>query len=392
MSVSRASFAQHLVSEPLALAPRTLTRILAAIEAGEAMPRETAARGRATATGAGAVGVVPIHGVISPRASFWDELFGGTSVEAIREVLRGALADSSIGAIVLDVDSPGGAVAGIPELAAEIRSARGVKPIVAVANSLAASAGYWLASQATEVVASPSATVGSVGVITVHQDFSGMLERVGIKTTIITAGDHKADANPYEPLSDDARADLQDRADAFHAAFIDDVAKGRRVPAATIKGEWGARVMLARQALEARMVDFIGTYDDALRRASRSATSGTGARAEGDGSAEGDEFAPFADRLVALATDAAAIRDHALARASIRAAEDRAALSETQIATVRDARAALDEVLALEPARDETPAVSPPAAAQPPASPPVAAFPALSPAESLDFWKGVNAR
>src|SRR5690606_37146136 len=135
----------------------------------------------------GSIAVVPVRGMIEHRSSFFSEFLGGASIEALRAALRAALADPEVAAIVLDIDSPGGTVAGITELAAELRAARSVKPIYAVANTLAASAAYWLASQATEVVATPSATVGSIGVLVVHLDQSRALDQAGITPTIIAA-------------------------------------------------------------------------------------------------------------------------------------------------------------------------------------------------------------
>lgn len=374
----------RLLAEPWAVAPSTISALVDHI-AQRGDPREFFAQfGHPPSAPAprrgGAIAVVPIHGFISARASIFDQLLGGTSVEAIRDGFRAAMADPSVSAIVLDVDSPGGTVNGVPELAAEIRAARGQgKRITAVANTLAGSAAYWLAAQADEVIASPSATVGSVGIFAVHQEISKHLEAEGVTTTVISAGDHKTDVNEYTPITEDGKAGLQERADALYDLFVADIEKGRRIPAATIRDDWGARHMLAKAAAGAGMVDFVGTFDDALRRAAR-APRPSGARAE-DGTpdliAEAPE--PFTDRLSLLAEDAAALAEHGTVRASLRAKEGRAAFSDTHLASVRSTRDAMDALLALaDPAPAAPPAADPPkppAVQPPPVVQPVAAAP-----------------
>lgn len=219
---------------------------------------------------AGQVAVIPIRGYLSYQPSFFSEIFGGAVVTRIRANLRAAVADPAVRAILLAVDSPGGEVSGIPELAAEIRAARESKPVVAVADTLAASAAYWLASQASAFYVMPSGLVGSIGVFTVHLDMSGMLEQDGVKATIVKAGEYKAEGNPYEPLSDEAKAHLQDRVDEVYQAFVGDVAAGRGVTPAVVRADYGqGRTLSAKPAKAAGMVDAIGTFDDALARAGR---------------------------------------------------------------------------------------------------------------------------
>jgi signal peptide peptidase SppA len=128
---------------------------------------------------------------------------------------RQALADPSIGGIVISVDSPGGSVYGVPELVAEIYRARGQKPVVAVADSMAASAAYWIACQAEQVYVTPGGEVGSIGVLTAHADMSQALANEGVSVSVISAGRYKAEASPYAPLTDEARAAIQARVDEY---------------------------------------------------------------------------------------------------------------------------------------------------------------------------------
>jgi signal peptide peptidase SppA len=177
------------------------------------------------------------------------------------------VADESVGAIVIDIDSPGGSVFGTPELADEILKARGAKPIIAVANSNADSAAYWIASAADEIVGTPSSMVGSIGVWTMHVDFSKMDERVGMKVTYVSAGKYKVEGNEYEPLGEEAQAALQARVDEYYGMFVAAVAKGRGVTASAVRNGYGeGRVVTAKQALALGMIDRIGTLGQTLAR------------------------------------------------------------------------------------------------------------------------------
>ena len=143
----------------------------------------------------GDIAVLPLMGVIAQRASMVQGMSGpsGTGLDQFLASFDAAMADESISAIVLDVDSPGGAIYGVQEAADHIAGARGTKRIIAVANAQMASAAYWLSSAADEVVATPSGEVGSIGVYTVHSDLSAAYGREGVKQTVIKAGKYKAE-------------------------------------------------------------------------------------------------------------------------------------------------------------------------------------------------------
>lgn len=215
----------------------------------------------------GAIGVIPLYGVIAQRTNLMSEFSGGTSVQQFTGALRQALADDTIKAIVIDCDSPGGSTDGIAECAAELAAARGGKPIVAVANTLMCSAAYWICSQVDEVIASPSSQVGSIGVITAHVDESGALEQAGIKVTYLTAGKYKAEGNSAEPLSTEAMADISSRMGYFYGLFTKAVANGRGVSQAQVIDGYGeGRVLTPDTALKAGMVDRIATLDETIAR------------------------------------------------------------------------------------------------------------------------------
>jgi signal peptide peptidase SppA len=217
--------------------------------------------------GFGAVAVIPIRGVISQRANLMSQMSGGTSIEKLTSQFRQALGDASIKAIVFDVDSPGGGVEGVPELADEIYKSRGQKKSIAVANGTAASAAYWLASSAGEMVVAPSGEVGSIGVFCAHEDTSKALDQAGVKVSLISAGKYKVDGNPFEPLSDNAREDLQSKVDAYYGMFVKSVGRGRRASQDDVRGGFGqGRMVLAAQAVKAGMADRVATMDDTLAR------------------------------------------------------------------------------------------------------------------------------
>lgn len=229
-----------------------------------------------------AVAIVPIRGVIAHRMDAMSASSGGASCEGIKAMLQKAFAEESVGTIVLDVDSPGGTVAGCTELAGWLFEAkgRGTKKVIAVANEEMCSAAYWIASQADEIVAIPSADVGSIGVFAAHKDISEALAKEGIKITLIKSEKFKTEGNPFEPLSDEAAARLQARVDDAGLTFRKDVGRGRGITAAQVRAQYGAGLSFsATDALAAGLIDRIGTMDDVIGKLV--GRKSTGMRADG---------------------------------------------------------------------------------------------------------------
>ena len=265
------------------------------LRVGEVMGRNQAkveAAAETTRSSGGAVGVIPIIGTIYHRRASMEESSGGTSTPDVTAALRSLVANQEVGTILLDIDSPGGTVTGVPELADAIFAAREQKRIVALCDALAASAGYWLAAQAHEIICVPSGMVGSIGVFTAHEDLSKRAELLGVKVTLISAGKFKTEGNPFEPLSDETKAMLQARVDDAYELFVKAVARGRGVKASEVRNGFGeGRVLTTDDAKAAGMIDRIATRDDAIARvmgARRSAGGGARTRAE-------DEPASFDD-------------------------------------------------------------------------------------------------
>lgn len=232
----------------------------------------------------GPVGVLPLYGTIFPRANLMTEMSGATSLQKWMSQARRMAADPDVAAIVLDVDSPGGSVAGVAEAAAELREVCADKALVAVSNYLCASAAYFLASQADEIVASPSSITGSIGVFTIHQSLARALDGLGVDVTVIKAGLYKTEGNPYELLGEEAEAALQRMVDSFYDDFVSAVARGRGIRGAQVRDGLGqGRALVAADALAQGLVDRIDTLDATVARLQRpQARNRTRRRAEGD--------------------------------------------------------------------------------------------------------------
>jgi signal peptide peptidase SppA len=270
-------FIAWCLATPWALMPETMAayaRVLArnAMRDDPIDPPAAAVRGKGNGGNSGAIAVIPVYGAIVQRSSQIDICEGGTSTQQISAALADALADDSVSQILLDIDSPGGSVYGIQELASEITNAR--KPVVAVANSLAASAAYWIGCAASEFHVTPGGEVGSIGVWMAHQDWSAALKADGIDVTLISAGKYKVEGNPYAPLSEEAKTFMQSRVDDYYQAFTRGVAKGRKVGVDQVrKGMGQGRVLGADQAKAEGMVDSIATFEQVVANMQRNIKS-----------------------------------------------------------------------------------------------------------------------
>ncbi|PUE13957.1 peptidase S49 [Limnohabitans sp. MMS-10A-192] len=248
-----------------------MQRIAADRSAREARRQSNQVNGGGAGNG---IAVLPLYGMVTQRGNMVDDVSGPGSVstQQFAASLRQALTDESVSQILIDIDSPGGSVYGVAELADEIISARAQKPVIAIANSLAASAAYWIGACASEFYVTPGGEVGSIGVWQAHQDYSKAMDEAGVKTTLISAGKFKVEGNPYTPLDEDAQAFMQSRVDDYYAAFTKAVAKGRGVSIAQVRDGMGqGRVLGAEAALASNMVDGIASLDDVVRKMRRNA-------------------------------------------------------------------------------------------------------------------------
>lgn len=211
--------------------------------------------------GAG-VAFIPVRGTLLNR--FNGAYSSVTGYQAITQMATAAAADPQVRAGAMDVDSFGGEAAGCFECAAAVRAAfrAAGKPLIAVVNSNAYSAGYAIAAAADRIVLIPSGGAGSIGVVTMHVDFSNSLAESGIKVTYIYGGAHKVDGNPYQPLPEDVRADIQARIDERYSAFVSHVAEMRGISEQAVR-DTQARCYGAAEALSLGLIDEINTAPEA---------------------------------------------------------------------------------------------------------------------------------
>ena len=209
------------------------------------------------------VAVIPIHGTLVRRTVGLEAESGLTSYAGIAGQLDAAIGNPAVSAILLDIDSPGGESGGVFDLADRIRAASQIKPVWAVANDMAFSAAYALASAASRVFVSRTGGVGSIGVIAMHVDQSEKDAQDGVHYTAVFAGDRKNDLNPHEPISSEAHAFLKAEVNRIYGLFIETVARHRRIEASAVR-DTEAGLFFGQAAVAMGLADAVGTFDDAL--------------------------------------------------------------------------------------------------------------------------------
>ena len=215
----------------------------------------------------GDVAVIDVCGPITYKRSWFSSYFGLVSVEDLQAQFRMALADPSVRTIAWRWDTPGGMVDFISEFADEIYAARGQKPMLSFADTMIASAGIWLASQTDTIHVSASSEVGSVGAYLAHAEYSAMLEKEGIKYTLISYGKHKVDGNPVEPLSEEALEEFQAVIDKIGGEFDGAMARGRGVTKAVVRESFGqGKMFRGKDAITAGLADKTGTFGQVVGR------------------------------------------------------------------------------------------------------------------------------
>ncbi len=269
-----AHIASRLFNTPLALHPDKAAVIMSALAERMGITHLVHASGEAVAMEdlgapsggqaddrpyqvAGGVAIVPITGTLVQKLGCMHPYSGITGYDGIRAQLSAALADDDVRAVMLDIDSPGGDVAGCFDLADAIFAARGEKPIWAVLNESAYSAAYAIASAADRITVPRTGGCGSIGVIAMLVDMSKALSAQGVTVNIVQFGARKADGNQFEPLPKEARARFQADVDAMGQLFAETVARNRRIPvadviateAATYMGAAGVAIGLADEVM-----------------------------------------------------------------------------------------------------------------------------------------------
>nr|WP_233527897.1 S49 family peptidase [Serratia sp. PAMC26656] len=210
------------------------------------------------------IAIIPIQGTLVQKLGTLRPYSGMTGYDGIRACFLRALNDGEVKAICLDIDSPGGEVAGCFDLVDEIYSARGSKPVWAILSESAYSAAYALASAADKIIVPRTGGVGSVGVIVMHVDWSQKIKNDGLQVTIITYGDRKAESNPYEPLSETARKAIQSDIDEMGRLFVSTVSRNRGITEKTVR-DTEAACFLGADGVQLGLADQVASPDAAFR-------------------------------------------------------------------------------------------------------------------------------
>lgn len=274
-------------------------------------------RGAMAGSGGGRIGILSIVGVIVPNPT-WGCFIGCCAITDLSARLRQLVDDPGVASIFLLLDSPGGSVYSVGEFADELRAAGTVKPVTGFVPTYAASAAYWLGSQATALYAAPSAQVGSIGVIAAHVDTTQRDEMRGKKiTTVVSSGSpYKNELGRETPLTPEARAQMQKAVDFYMGQFTESVAAGRGVQLGKVVRNFGqGRMLLPREARDVGMIDGVATLDEVF---AKMIGRDTGPNGPGDQSARrvSAYYRPnkLAAKAVAVRARAVAVESHSWCR------------------------------------------------------------------------------
>ncbi|WP_437203478.1 S49 family peptidase [Planctomicrobium sp. SH664] len=252
-----------LRSETWAILPGALESIARAAEMPSSRAAQVKSEGkRVPITSAGpSVAVIEIRGPLQKDPSWITWLFRGTATRQIRQQVQAATKSSTIETILIVIDSPGGTVSGTADLADDIRRAAETKPVIAFVEDMAASAAYWIASQATHVFCNRTATIGSIGTLLVVEDTSGVYEANGVKVHRIRTGNFKGIGVDGVPVADEEIAHLQQLVNTQNSLFLQAIRDGRKLSAEQLKRVSNAELFIGQQAVDVGLVDGIRTFD-----------------------------------------------------------------------------------------------------------------------------------
>ncbi|CNE42604.1 S49 family peptidase [Yersinia kristensenii] len=270
--------AQRLFNTPLALHPHKAEVVMAALtdrfgltriqsntdwdcDDGDTFSRKGRDCGYDVIEG---VAVIPIQGTLVQKLGTLRPYSGMTGYDGIRASFLTAINDDAVKGICFDIDSPGGEVAGCFDLVDEIYAARGAKPIWSILSENAYSAAYALASAADRIIVPRTGGVGSIGVIVMHVDWSQRIKSDGVQVTIITFGSRKAESNPYEALSEEAKKAIQSDVDEMGRLFVSTVSRNRGIAEGTIR-DTEAACFLAADGVQLGLADQVASPDVAFR-------------------------------------------------------------------------------------------------------------------------------
>lgn len=204
------------------------------------------------------IGVVEVNGVIKD------------SREELKQ-LNDFGKDSKIKAIIIRIDSPGGAVGPSQELYSEIMKIKARKPVIASIGTMGASGGYYIASGASKIVANPGSITGSIGVIMQFMNFQNLMGKIGIKGNVVKSGQYKDTGSPFRDMTKEERELMQSVIDDVHTQFVDAVIKGRKLKKEEVLKIADGRIITGKQAKELNLIDELGNFNDAVELAKKMA-------------------------------------------------------------------------------------------------------------------------
>ncbi|HUJ27974.1 MAG TPA: signal peptide peptidase SppA [Myxococcales bacterium] len=213
------------------------------------------------------IGIVEVKGTIGQEQN-------GVDADRVVKLLKKYEKDEDIKAIVLRVDSPGGAVAPSQEIHDAVARIKKTKKVVVSMGNLAASGGYYVSAPADKIYAEPGTLTGSIGVIFMHFNVRGLLEWAKVDETTFKSGKYKDTLSPFRPVQETDKEEIQGLSDDVYGQFVEAVAKGRNLPEAKVREIAEGRVYTGRQAKELKLVDELGGLDDAVAAAWQMAGQG----------------------------------------------------------------------------------------------------------------------
>ena len=277
----------------------------------EGLQIKSDAKDQRVATTNKGVAVIPIVGSMSHRATGIEAMSGMTSYTTLQKQFEAAFNDPKVGSILMDIDSPGGSVAGAFDFRDYLMSKKGTKPVYALARDAMCSAAYLIGSTADKVYATQTARVGSIGVVAMHTDASGKMEKEGLKPTFISAGKFKTAGNPYEKLEGEKLKYLQDSVDESYDMFINAVADARGIDKKAIR-DTEARVYGGKKAVEIGLADGIRTYESVIAEMSAPNFTTQGTKMENEVNIEEAKIADLTAANTKLQSDNEALRKQVL--------------------------------------------------------------------------------
>lgn len=274
----------------------------------EGLQIKSDAKDQRVATTNKGVAVIPIVGSMSHRSTGIEAMSGMTSYTTLQKQFEAAFNDPNVGSILMDIDSHGGSVAGAFDFRDYLMSKKGTKPVYALARDAMYSAAYLIGSTADKVYVTQTARVGSIGVVAMHTDASGKMEKEGLKPTFISAGKFKTAGNPYEKLEGEKLKYLQDSVDESYDMFINAVADARGIDKKVIR-DTEARVYGGKKAVEIGLADGIRTYESVLAEMSAPNFTNQGIKME---NIDTEKLETLEAKVTKLSSDNEALRKQVL--------------------------------------------------------------------------------